>query len=125
LKKVVVWDAAPCGVVEIYGRFGGTYCVRRQAGYEIQAARTVKTPHAFIPPREHPFALGTLCHYSVCLLWFPLDGDRPVARYLIILDCTDTDEVQTHVHSPSEYRTHDPDIRVTNDNALTGDGRDM
>ena len=55
----------------------------------------------------------------------PLDGDRPVARYLIILDCTDTDEVQTHVHSPSEYRTHDPDIRVTNDNALTGDGRDM
>ena len=47
LKKVVVWDAAPCGVVEIYGRFGGTYCIRRQAGYEIQAARAVKTPHAF------------------------------------------------------------------------------
>jgi hypothetical protein len=47
MKKVVVWDAVPCGVVEIYGRYGGTYCVRRQAGYEIQAARAVKTPHAF------------------------------------------------------------------------------
>jgi len=46
LKKVVS-DAAPCGVVEIYGHFGVTYCVHHQAGYEIQAARAVKTPHAF------------------------------------------------------------------------------
>jgi hypothetical protein len=47
LKKDVVWNAAPCGVVEIYGRFGGTYCIRRQASCEIQAERAVKTPHAF------------------------------------------------------------------------------
>lgn len=35
-----------CSCVEMCGRFGGTFRVRRKAGYEIKAARAVTTPHA-------------------------------------------------------------------------------
>jgi hypothetical protein len=37
--KSYLWDVTPCSVVEIYQRFGGTYCLLRQGKNLIRAAK--------------------------------------------------------------------------------------
>jgi hypothetical protein len=30
MTKIIFWDVTPCSLVEVHGRFGGTYCLHIQ-----------------------------------------------------------------------------------------------
>jgi hypothetical protein len=43
MKMTVVWDVAPCSLVEIYQRFRGSYCRHHQDVLMMEAVRTSET----------------------------------------------------------------------------------
>jgi uncharacterized membrane protein YecN with MAPEG domain len=53
MKMAVFWVVAPCGLVWVYRRFRGLYCLH----------------HMALQPRRQPISYSYLKHLAVCFLW--------------------------------------------------------
>jgi hypothetical protein len=69
MKNIIFWDVTPCIQVQVYRRFGGTYCLYTQRGREKQANVSKK------------FCFFLLLHAHLFLLCFePEDGGKTFLR---------------------------------------------